>query len=124
MVVFDVGERQLLTPASSVRRFAPAATIDDSWIRESPLGTAAGLGRGLVVAGAEGESTLAVDGIRGIRSVPPEAIHPLPPIAAAMVMGGIVRGVAEIDEELLLLVDLFAVVAAARAKNSMKRERS
>jgi chemotaxis signal transduction protein len=111
ILLFQVGARTFATSVHDVRRIGStrdAGELVDASVLGAPLARA----HGLVVETAEDhlERTLLVDGVVGIRSVPCEALQPLPAFAAVSLQSAAVTGYIFIDDAPTLLVDLPTLV--------------
>jgi len=87
-------------------RELPAAGL----VRDSALGTPFAGERGIVVAVGGEERALVVDRVLGTRSVPAQAVQPLPAFAAACMRSGALAGLVLLDELPMPLVDLPTLV--------------
>ena len=109
VLMFQVGPRVYATEVYDVRRIGAVRDVAaGSLVLESILGVPFGCERGLVVGGADpqGEQTLVIDQVLGIRAVAVDDLHALPPFAAAVMPSAAVTGFVMIDEVPTLLVDL------------------
>ena len=125
LLMFQVGARVFASTVRDVVRIGNvAAAGSDGLIEGTSLGPTFARERGIVVAAPEGgvESTLVVDQVLGVRSVPESEIQPLPAFAAAVIRSGAVSGLVLFDEAPTLIVDLPTLVrerlAAALASPS------
>lgn len=111
VLLFQVGPRVFASVVyDAVRIGGVREAAEGELVRESALGAPFAGGRGIVVAGDDGERVLVVDQVIGVRSVPEEQVHPLPAFAAACLTSGAVTGFVMIDDAPLLLVDLPTLV--------------
>jgi hypothetical protein len=122
ILMFQVGPRVFASVVHDALRIGSVReAAEGELVEESLLGIPFAPGRGIVVASADGqgERTLVVDRVIGIRSVPERDVQPLPAFAAACLSSGAVTGFVFLDEAPLLLVDLPTLVrerpAGARA---------
>lgn len=114
ILMFQVGPRVFASVVHDAVRIGSVREVPASdLVVESALGTPFARERGIVVAGDGGdapERTLVVDQVIGVRSVPEDAVRPLPELAAICVTSGAVTGLVVIDDAPLLLVDLPTLV--------------
>ncbi len=117
ILMFQVGARVFAAEVYDVVRIGSVAeAAGGEVIADSALGAPFDGSRGLVVA-MEGErsDTLAVDQVLGVRSVPEDALQPLPAFAAACLQSAAVTGFVIVDEAPTLLVDLPTLVRERRS---------
>ncbi|HEY6002887.1 MAG TPA: chemotaxis protein CheW [Anaeromyxobacter sp.] len=112
ILVFQVGASAF---AAVVHDAVRIGSVRDVPAEELVVGSALGMPfertRGIVVAAGEAqERTLVVDQVLGVRSLPAEDVHPLPPLAAACLSSGAVTGFVVMDGAPTLLIDLRALV--------------
>ncbi|HET8539330.1 MAG TPA: chemotaxis protein CheW [Anaeromyxobacter sp.] len=112
ILLFQVGARVF---ASVVYDAVRIGTVRDVPASALVVGSALGMPfareRGIVVAGHEdGERTLVVDQVIGVRAVTDADLQPLPAFAAACLASGAVTGFVIVDEAPVLLVDLPTLV--------------
>lgn len=107
ILLFQVGARVFATSVHDVRRIGSTRDAGEL-VGASVLGAPVGTAHGLVVATGEDhlERTLVVDGVVGFRSVPCDALQPLPAFAAVCLHSAAVTGYVFIDDAPTLLVDL------------------
>jgi chemotaxis signal transduction protein len=112
ILMFQVGARVFAAVVhdavriGTVREVAAADLVVDT-----ALGLPFGRERGIVVAGdGDGERTLVVDHVLGVRSVPESDVRPLPAFAAACLASAAVTGFVVLDDAPMLLVDLPTLV--------------
>jgi chemotaxis signal transduction protein len=113
IMMFQVGPRVFAAEVYDVVRVGSVRDVAaEQLVVESILGAPFGRERGLVVAGQEGgdERTLVIDQVIGIRAIAADALHPLPPFAAAVMPSAAVIGFVMVDEVPTLLVDLQTLV--------------
>lgn len=113
ILMFQVGPRVYATEVYDVLRVGSVRDVPaGSLVMESILGIPFGRERGLVVGGRgdEGELTLVIDQVIGIRGVGADDLQPLPPFAAAVMPSAAVTGFVMVDEVPTLLVDLPTLV--------------
>jgi chemotaxis signal transduction protein len=109
VLMFQVGPRVFATEVYDVLRVGSVRDVAaEHLVLDSILGVPFGRERGLVVGGQEreGELTLVIDQVVGIRAVAVDDLHALPPFAAAVMPSAAVTGFVMIDEVPTLLVDL------------------
>ena len=104
ILMFQVGARVYATQVDDVRSIACAA---GAAIPSSALGEPLLQRRAIVVdCGEDGDQTLLVDQVLGVRQVAQGDLRPLPPLAAECLASGAVAGLALVDEAPMLLIDL------------------
>ena len=109
LLIFQVGARVFASTVRDVVRIGNVADAPPGALVEgTSLGATFARERGIVVAAPEGgtESTLVVDQVLGVRSVPEAEIQSLPAFAAAVIRSGAVSGLVLLDEAPPLIVDL------------------
>jgi chemotaxis signal transduction protein len=112
ILLFQIGASVF---AAAVRDVTRIGSVRDVPAEELLVGSVLGMPfertRGIVVAaGEDGERTLVVDQVLGVRSVPATDVHPLPPLAAACLSSSAVTGFVEMEGAPTLLLDLRALV--------------
>jgi chemotaxis signal transduction protein len=112
LLMFQVGARVFASTVRDVVRIGNVADVPPGELVEgTSLGPTFARERGIVVAAeGGGESTLVVDQVLGVRSVPESEIQPLPAFAAAVIRSGAVSGLVLLDEAPTLIVDLPTLV--------------
>jgi chemotaxis signal transduction protein len=118
LLMFQVGARVFASTVADVVRIGNVAgTPTASLVEGTSLGATFARERGIVVAGGEGgaESTLVVDQVLGVRTVPASEVQPLPAFAAAVLRSGAVSGLVLLDDAPTLIVDLPTLVRERRA---------
>ncbi|HET6923415.1 MAG TPA: chemotaxis protein CheW [Anaeromyxobacteraceae bacterium] len=111
ILLFQVGARVYASLVGDVRRIGSAARGDLAGaLTATALGEPFEGRRGLVVAGQDGDRTLSVDQVLGVREVSEADLRPLPPLAAHCLASAAVTGLAMVDEVPTLLVDLSALI--------------
>lgn len=111
LLLFQVGARVYAAAVYDVRRIVPAAWDPAGALAATALGQPFEALRGVVVAcGEDGDQTLLVDQVLGVRKVPHADLRPLPPLAAQCLHSGAVTGLALVDEAPTLLVDLGTLI--------------
>ncbi len=117
ILMFQVGARVFAAEVYDIVRIGSMRdATDDEVVADSALGAPFARTRGLVIAtdAAGLEETLAVDQVLGVRSVPEDAVQPLPAFAAACLQSAAVTGFVIVDEAPTLLVDLPTLVRERR----------
>ncbi len=118
LLLFQVGARVYAAPVGGVARVGAVRDVaPEELVEGTSLGAAFGRERGLVLAGqAPGaEATLVVDQVLGIRTPGAGELHPLPPLAAAVLGTAAVTGLALLDGTPTILIDLPTLVRERRA---------
>jgi hypothetical protein len=114
ILMFQVGPRVFASVVHDAVRIGNVREVPaGDLVVESALGMPFARERGIVVAcdASDGsERTLVVDQVIGVRSVPDDAVRPLPELAAVCVTSGAVTGLVVVDDAPLLLVDLPTLV--------------
>ena len=113
LLMFQVGARVFASMVRDVVRIGNVADVSAADLVEgTSLGPTFARDRGIVVAAPEGgaESTLVVDQVLGVRTVPESEIQPLPAFAAAVIRSGAVSGFVLLDDAPTLRVDLPTLV--------------
>ena len=113
ILLFQVGARVFASAVYDAVRIGSVRDVPaGALVVGTPLGMPFGRERGIVVAGhdAEGERTLVVDHVIGVRAVSDAELQPLPAFAAACLASGAVTGFVIVDEAPVLLVDLPTLV--------------
>lgn len=113
ILMFQVGPRVFASVVHDAVRIGSVREVPVAdLVLDSSLGLPFSRERGIVVAGhdADGERTLVVDQVIGVRSIPECDVHPLPAFAAACLASGAVTGFVMVDEAPMLLVDLPTLV--------------
>jgi chemotaxis signal transduction protein len=109
LLMFQVGARVFASTVRDVVRIGNVADMPrDQLVEGTSLGPTFARERGIVVAAPEGgaESTLVVDQVLGVRSIPESELQPLPAFAAAVLTSGAISGFVLLDEAPTLIVDL------------------
>ena len=123
ILLFQLGARTFATPVHDVRRIASRRDTAER-VADSVLGAPADGSHGLVVeAAAAGlEHAIAVDGVVGVRSVPAQAVQPLPAFAAVCLGSDAVTGYVMLDDDApTLVVDLKTLVRETFAAHLTER---
>lgn len=117
ILMFQVGARVYAAEVYDVVRIGSLHEVGaDAVVADSALGPPLGGSRGLVIAMEDARSeTLAVDQVLGVRTVPEDAVQPLPAFAAACLQSAAVTGFVMVDEAPTLLVDLPTLVRERRS---------
>jgi CheW-like domain len=118
LLMFQVGARVFASTVADVVRIGNVAgTAAAALVEGTSLGPTFARERGIVVAAPEGgaESTLVVDQVLGVRTVPESDIQPLPAFAAAVLRSDAISGLVLLDEAPTLIVDLPTLVRERRA---------
>lgn len=125
ILLFQVGARVYGAEVADVRRIGnpSAAEAGDRLVQGSALGDPFSPDRGIVVACDDGERTLVVDHVIGVRSVAQDDVRPLPPLAACCLTSSAVVGFALLDDLPTLLVDLPTLVREQRPGSAAGPER-
>ncbi len=113
ILMFQVGPRVFASVVHDAVRIGNVREVPaGELVIESALGTPFARERGIVVSCGDGapDRTLVVDQVIGVRSVPEDAVRPLPELAAVFVTSGAVTGLVVVDDAPLLLVDLPTLV--------------
>ena len=116
ILMFQVGARVFAAEVYDVVRIGSVReTAADELVEDSVLGRPLARSRGLVIA-VDGErtETLAVDQVLGVRTVPEDALQPIPAFAAACLQSAAVTGFVMLDEAPTLLVDLSTLLRERR----------
>ncbi len=108
LLMFQLGARVYAAAVHDVRRIG---NVDErperDLVTRSVLGEPSGRQRGLVVdCGGDGERTLVVDQVLGVRSVALADLRSMPAFAAACLHSAAVTGFALLDGAPTLLIDL------------------
>jgi len=120
VVLFQVGARVYAAPAAGVRR---VAGVGGQAAEDSALGRPFLAARRLVADAGGEEAALEVDQVLGIRLVPPEDLHPLPPVAEGILGSRALSGTALLDGIPTPVVDL-PVLLEERRRARERGERS
>jgi chemotaxis signal transduction protein len=124
ILVFQVGARVFAAEVYDVVRIG-SVRDDDAIVTETALGRPFTHQRGLVVTtGGDAVETLVVDQVLGVRTVPEDALHPLPAFAAACLQSAAVTGFVVVDEAPMLLVDLPTLIRERRPAPVAAAERT
>jgi chemotaxis signal transduction protein len=111
ILLFQVGAHVYASEVHDVLRIGTAREVPEA---ELVLATALGVpysrARAIVVAGEDGERSLVVDQVLGVRTVVPEDLQPLPAFAAACIASGALAGLVLVDEVPTPLIDLSTLV--------------
>lgn len=111
ILLFQVGARVYAAQVGDVRRIGSAARGDLAGaLTATALGEPFEALRGIVVTCHDGDRTLAVDQVLGVREVAEADLRPLPPLAAHCLASAAVTGLALVDEVPTLLVDLSTLI--------------
>ena len=113
LLMFQVGARVFASTVRDVVRIGNVAGVPrDQLVEETSLGATFARERGIVVSAPEGgaESTLVVDQVLGVRSIPESEVRPLPAFAAAVLASGAISGFVLLDDAPTLIVDLPTLV--------------
>ncbi len=111
ILLFQVGARVYAAAVDDVRRIVPAGWDPAGALAATVLGQPFEAGRGIVVAcGEDGDRTLMVDQVLGVRTVTQGDLRPLPPLAAQCLHSAALAGLAMVDEAPTLLVDLGTLI--------------
>ena len=111
LVLFQVGARVFAAVAADVRRIAGSLVDREvEAVAETALGRPWDARRGLVVGAPEGERTVLVDGVLGLRAVPDSEFQSLPRFASDILPTAALAGFAILDEVPTLVVDLPTLV--------------
>lgn len=111
ILLFQVGARVYAAAVDDVRRIVPAAWDPAGALAATALGQPFEALRGIVVAcGEDGDRTLMVDQVLGVRTVAHGDLRPLPPLVAQCLRSAAVTGLALVDEAPTLLVDLGTLI--------------
>jgi chemotaxis signal transduction protein len=113
LLLFQVGARVFLSTVRDVVRIGNVADVPPEELVEGTcLGPTFARQRGIVVASPGGgtESTVVVDRVLGIRTVPEAEVQRLPAFAAAVLASGSISGLVLLDDAPTLLVDLPSLV--------------
>lgn len=111
ILLFQVGAHVYAAEVHDVVRIGTVREVP-----EAELVTATALGapfthqRAIVVEGEDGERTLVVDQVLGVRTVAAEDLQPLPAFAAACIASGALAGLVLVDEVPMPLIDLSTLV--------------
>jgi CheW-like domain len=109
LLMFQVGARVFASTVRDVVRIGNVAGVPrEQLVEETSLGPTFARERGIVVSAPEGgaESTLVVDQVLGVRSIPESEVQPLPAFAAAVLSSGAISGFVLLDDAPTLIVDL------------------
>lgn len=116
--MFQVGARVYAAEVHDVRRIgSPRASAADgaSLLSTTALGTPFAEERGIVVVSdADGEHTLVVDQVLGVRSVPESDLQPLPALATHCLTSSAITGLVMLDGVPVVLVDLPTLIREQR----------
>jgi hypothetical protein len=118
LLMFQVGARVFASTVADVVRIGNVAgTPPGTLVEGTSLGPTFARERGIVVAGPEGgaESTLVVDQVLGVRTIPASEVQPLPAFAAVVLRSGAISGLVLLDEAPPLIVDLPTLVRERRS---------
>jgi hypothetical protein len=111
ILMFQVGPSVFAAAVHDAVRIGAVRDVPaDALVLESALGRPFLHQRGIVVASEDGERTLVVDQVLGVRSVPEADVQPLPAFAAVCIPSGAVAGLVVLDEAPTPLVDLPTLV--------------
>ena len=111
ILLFQVGARVYAAAVHDVRRITPARWDPTGALADTVLGQPFETQRGIVVdCGEDGDRTLLVDQVLGVRTVAEGDLKPLPPLAAQCLHSAAVAGLALVDEAPTLLVDLGTLI--------------
>lgn len=110
ILLFQVGARVYAAQVDDVRRIGPAGWDPAGAVTASALGEPFQASRGIVVACPDGDWTLVVDQVLGVREVAEADLRPLPPLAALCLGSAAVAGLALVDEAPTPLVDLATLI--------------
>jgi chemotaxis signal transduction protein len=112
LLLFQVGARVYVSAVGDVARIGNVADVPpEELVEGTSLGATFSRERGIVVAAPGGtESTLVVDQVLGVRSVPTSQVQPLPAFAAAVLRSLAISGLVLLDDAPTLLVDLPTLV--------------
>jgi chemotaxis signal transduction protein len=112
LLMFQVGSRVYATEVGAVRSIRMlAGAPGGDLVTRSALGEPVARERGMVVScGDQGDRTLVVDQVLGVRAVTRLALKPMPAFAAACLRSAAVTGFALLDGAPTLLVDLPTLV--------------
>ncbi len=120
LLMFQVGSRLYAAQVGDVRRIgSPRHEPADSLVEATPLGEPFVRDRGIVVScGGDGDRTLLVDMVLGVRSVADADLRPLPPLAATVLQSEAITGFAVIDGAPTLLIDLPTLLREQRRQDA------
>lgn len=125
ILLFQLGARVYAAEVFDVRRIGSIARREvEGAVGASALGEPLQGNHGIVVScGQDGDRTLIVDQVLGVRQVTQDELRPLPPLAALCLATSAIAGLALVDEVPTLLVDLSTLIQEELRGNAAQPER-